>query len=326
MSPLSRRDLIRSAGGALSASLLFGATGCGSGSPAQATGPATLNVLLAPVAFETVYIAQDQGFFEKHDLTVKATPGGTADAQIPQLLSGQAQIAMSGGVAMINAASRGTPVSITLGSLNSVPPAAAGLVVLDDSPIRSTADLAGRKVGLSGLKDTTQLGTMLSAEANGIDPATITFVELPIAGMIDALKQGTVDAVYLIGPYFRVDGDTGMRLVEPTVLVHLANGPAVVFGASKQYLAENGPVVERFNAAIVEAVDYANANQKAIRDVDDKHTKQPPQYNAIRAIPPFTTRVDREATKATAAAMRKFGFIDNVPDIGAVIAPVCPTA
>lgn len=321
----------RGARGALTllAALLL-LTGCGGGGGAAAgggggSGPAEIKLIVGPVAFEAPYIAQEQGFFAEQQLEVQIEPGGTADAQIPRLLNGEAQIAMTGGVAMVNAASKNLPVSITLGALNAVPPVTSGLVVPDDSPIRSTADLGGKKVGLAGLKDTTQLGTMLSAEERGVDPDSITFVEVPLPAMAEAMEKGTVDAAYVIGPFFRVGEGTGFRLVESSALEHLTNGPNVVFAASNRYLEDNREVVKRFNAAIAKAVEFANANPDAVRKVDARYSEQPEEYIKTRPLPPLATEVDTGALQATVDAMAKYGFIDTKPEIGQIVSDVCPT-
>lgn len=315
---------------ALLGALLLLVTGCGGGGGGEAagggSGPTKLTVLVGPVFFEHVYLAQEQGYFTDQDLEVTIETGGTADAQIPQLLNGEAQIAMTGGVAMVNAAAKNLPVSITFGAANATPPITSGLVVPEDSPIQSTADLAGKKVGLAGLRDTTQLGTMLSAEANGADPESITFVEVPLPTMAEALRDGTVAATYVIGPFFNVGEGTGLRLVESSATEYLSNGPNVVFAASDRYIEENGAVIERFNEAMTKATEYANANPDEIRRMDTEHTELPEEYIQSRPLPPFVTGVHRDALQATIDGMARFGFIDRKPDIGEVVSDLCPEA
>src|SRR3954470_12872737 len=55
--------------------------------------PTKIKVMVAPTAFEAVYIARDQGIFTKHNLEVEVLPGGAPDAMIPLLLNGQIQYA-----------------------------------------------------------------------------------------------------------------------------------------------------------------------------------------------------------------------------------------
>ena len=77
----------------VAAVLGFGAAGPAA---AQAT---KIKVVVAPTAFEAVYIARDQGIFAKHKLDVEIIPGGPPDAMIPLLLNGQVHYGMSSGPA-----------------------------------------------------------------------------------------------------------------------------------------------------------------------------------------------------------------------------------
>src|SRR5207244_13136515 len=85
--------------------------------------PTKLKVMVAPTAFEAVYIGRDQGIFAKHNLDVEIVPGGAPDAMIPLLLNGQVHYALSSGLATITAISKVLPVPIAVSDLNSCTPA-----------------------------------------------------------------------------------------------------------------------------------------------------------------------------------------------------------
>jgi NitT/TauT family transport system substrate-binding protein len=272
---------------------------------------ASLKVMVAPTAFEAVYIAKEQGIFAKRGLSVEILPGGAPDAMIPLLINGQIQYAMSSGLATVTAISKGLPVRIALSNLNAGLPSTAALIVPNDSPVHSLADLKGKKIGLSSLRNQPHLGMLISARAAGIDPASLSFVEIPTASMIAAAQKGTVDAIYALDPYKSVALASGFRMVEESVTKFMAGATAVTFAASKEFLDKDPAVAKAFVAAMSEAYDLANKNPQMVRDVDLRYTKLSPEFIQTRTIPRFSAVVDPVALKKMTDAMLAYGWITH---------------
>jgi ABC-type nitrate/sulfonate/bicarbonate transport system substrate-binding protein len=74
--------------------------------------------------------------------------------------------------------------------------------VMDDSPIKTIADLKGKTVGISVIGGGTQGPLAMLLQKNGVDPAKdIKLVEVGFAISEDALRQGRVDAVNMNQPF-----------------------------------------------------------------------------------------------------------------------------
>jgi ABC-type nitrate/sulfonate/bicarbonate transport systems, periplasmic components len=74
--------------------------------------------------------------------------------------------------------------------------------VMDNSPIKTIADLKGKTVGISVIGGGTQGPFNMLLKQNGIDPAKdIKLVEVGFAVSEDALRQGRVDAVNMNQPF-----------------------------------------------------------------------------------------------------------------------------
>jgi NitT/TauT family transport system substrate-binding protein len=315
---------------ALGAAVLFAVTACGgSGDPAAANADelTPVRVLLAPVYAESVRIADDKGYFEDEGLDVELVEGSTADAQIPQLLNGQAQFGMSAGVAMVAAVAEGIPVTITLGdqSATVTDPLTSGILVKQDSPIQSYGDLAGKTVGLQSLQDTTQLAVMLAVEEAGADPESVQFVNVPLPTLNDALSGGQVDAIYNIGAFYGTGVQTGFREVGSAVADALVTGPSVVFAASKAYAKENPDTVKAFNAAMTKAFDDVTADPELIRQVQLEHSNQPPEYIKTAPVAPVGPDIDESGMQKTIDGMVAYGFITEEPSFDDVVSDLCPT-
>jgi NitT/TauT family transport system substrate-binding protein len=288
--------------------------------------PTKLKVMVAPTAFEAVYIGRDQGIFARHNLDVEIVPGGAPDAMIPLLLNGQVHYAMSSGLATVTAISKGLPVRIALSNLNSGSPATAALIAPSNSPVQTLADLKGRKVGLSSLRNQPHLGVLISAKAAGLDAAAISFVEIPTAAMIAAAQKGTVDAIYALDPYKTAALSSGeFRLIEESVSKFMGGATAVTMVASKDFLDKNPVVAKAFVAAMQDAFDAANKNPDAVRAIDVKYTKLAPEFIATRQIPPFSAVVDLAALKKMTDAMVASGWIARAPSPAEMVDAHTPT-
>lgn len=280
----------------------------------------SINLLVAPVAYEPVYIAQDRGIFKKHGLQVNLVEGGTAAQQIPQLLSGKVDIGATGGTSLIAAVSQGIPVQAVAGSLNAdASIVTSGLLVKADSPIHSYKDLQGKTVGLQGLKETTQLGTMLGVAAQGGDPSTVKFVQLPLPNLNDAVLKGQVDAAYNISSFYPAGLSQGLRAIGAPANEYMNGGPSALWFATKQYIAKHQGTVKKFQAAMQEATQYARAHQDAVVDQEIKHTSQDPNYLKHAPAQNLDWRIDRNGVQKTLDAMARFKFIDSKPSFNDVV-------
>lgn len=288
--------------------------------------PAKFTVMVAPTAFEAVYIARDQGIFARHNLDVDIVPGGAPDAMIPLLLNGQVQYAMSSGLATVTAISKGLPVRIALSDLNAGLPSTASLIAPVAGPVHTLADLKGRKIGLSSLRNQPHLGVLISAKATGIDPSSIAFVEIPTSAMVPAAEKGTVDAIYALDPYKSAAIKSGkFRVIEESVSKFMGGATAVDLVASKDFLEKNPVVAKDFVAAMTEAFDYANKHPEVVRAVDVKYTKLPPEFIKGRVIPTFSAVVDLAALKKMSDAMVANGWIARAPNARDMVDASTPT-
>jgi ABC-type nitrate/sulfonate/bicarbonate transport system substrate-binding protein len=85
--------------------------------------------------------------------------------------------------------------------------------VMDNSPIKTIADLKGKTVGISVIGGGTQGPFNMLLKQNGVDPAKdIKLVEIGFAASEDALRQGRVDAINMNQPFAaRAEAKGGTR-------------------------------------------------------------------------------------------------------------------
>ncbi|WP_420547675.1 ABC transporter substrate-binding protein [Curvivirga sp.] len=138
----------------------------------------------------TLVIAKEAGFFEKYGLDVELI--APSDPSLPPKLvaAGQADLAVSYQPQLHVQVAEGLPL-VRIGTLVATP--LNSLVVLEDSPIKSIADLKGRKVGFSvgGFEDTL-LSAML--DQHGLTLKDIELINVNFS-LSPSLFAGQVDAV-----------------------------------------------------------------------------------------------------------------------------------
>ena len=137
-----------------------------------------------------IMVAKEKGFFEAVDLDVEII--APADPNDPPKLvaAGQGDIAISYQPQLHIQVHEGLPLT-RIGTLVATPLNA--LVVLDDSPIQSLADLAGKRIGfsVSGVEEAL-LTAMLGQHGIGLDDIELINVNFALS---PALLAGQVDGV-----------------------------------------------------------------------------------------------------------------------------------
>jgi len=135
-------------------------------------------------------IARDKGYFARHDLDVTLVAPSDPSAPPKLVAAGQADLAVSYQPQLHLLASEGLPL-VRVGALVAQP--LNTVIVLADGPVKSLADLKGRKVGFSvGGFEEALLSTML--EGAGLTLKDVTLINVNF-NLSTALLSGQVDAV-----------------------------------------------------------------------------------------------------------------------------------
>jgi sulfonate transport system substrate-binding protein len=140
-------------------------------------------------------------------------------------------------------------------------PRGEAILVPKNSPIRSVADLRGKKVAFNKGSNVHYL-LVRAVEAAGLTLDDITVAYLAPADARAAFERGAVDAWVIWDPFFAAAEAGGNARV-------LADGTGLVpnhqfYLSSKTFAAENGPALDAIVAAIAEIDDWAKDNTDAV--------------------------------------------------------------
>jgi NitT/TauT family transport system substrate-binding protein len=151
-------------------------------------------------------------------------------------------------------------------------------MVLKDSPIKSIADLKGKKVGINAYASAVDLALRVVLKKNGIDPRRdVEIVEIAFPNIASAIREKRIDCGVLVIPFLAVESPKGdLRTV---FTGGDAFGPSsVIFQVTTNAFLKNNPdAVRGFLADYVDGLAwfYDPANRdKAIQLMSD-FTKSP---------------------------------------------------
>jgi NitT/TauT family transport system substrate-binding protein len=138
--------------------------------------------------------------------------------------------------------------------------------VLKDSPYKTLADLAGKKVAVSGLHSQKTVAMQTLFKRAGVDLDKLQLVEIPFPSQVDALKSKQVDAINTVDPYTTQLIASGLgRVVAWDYADSIPEQPLGAWFAKSTFIKANAGVVHRFNEAIKESIEYMLSDPQRAR-------------------------------------------------------------
>lgn len=274
------------------------ATTTGAGATGGASEPATVTLGLIPIIdVAPVYVGLDQGFFADEGVELELSTGQGGAAIVPGVVSGGTDIGFGNNLSLVIAASTGLPLRVIASGVDSTgdPQSDPYTVLTADAAIQRPADLEGRTVATNTVNAIGDTVVRASVRADGGDPSTISFVELPFPSMNAALLAGDVDAAWQVEPFITLGAPDGIRVLT-TPLNDFTDVTIEVssYFTSQQFASENAEVVERFTAAIERSLTYAQENPDAVRAILPTYLEVTPELAETLILPRWDTDISEE--------------------------------
>jgi ABC-type nitrate/sulfonate/bicarbonate transport system substrate-binding protein len=259
-----RRRPRRATGPALVAALVAAAlalTGCGGSADAQEEdGKVTALRYQGWTSQVTLpELAESLGYFEnKVKLEwVGNTISGPQDIQ--SAATGQVEFGGAFGGAVAKLASSGAPITAVINYYGGDEETFTGYYVPEDSPIKTSTDLVGKKIGVNTLGGQNEADVYNELHAKGLSYEQIkkvTLVPLPPPNTEDALRKGQIDAAALGGQWQqRALAAGGLR---PVFTEHEQygdfNGGQYVF--RKDFITKHPQAVTAFVTGVGKAIEW----------------------------------------------------------------------
>ena len=205
--------------------------------------------------YHPFYIAEELGYFKDENLAVTFEVANGSSAALRQLIAGNADAALPSPAAYLNAVAQGHDLRWFYSHFYEN---VFALVVPEDSPIKSVADLKGKSVGVSELSGGEV--PLVRAVLRGAGLDTEKDVRLVPVGegsalTINALKSGQVDAYSSSHFDIAAIEATGMKLRE-ILPEDVQQFPANGMVTTAETLEKKRDVLTRFARAVAKGIVY----------------------------------------------------------------------
>jgi NitT/TauT family transport system substrate-binding protein len=205
------------------------------------------------------WIAEEVGLFKKYDLDFQLVYISSASMVMAAMLSGDGEVAITGGESVTRAFAQGVTEIIFIASAKNT----LTHSILGKPEIKRPEDLKGKKLGLTRLGSNSHYFVIQALRKHGMEPADLNFIQT--GGQVEnlaALLSGNVDAATMTGP------SGGARAISQGYR-HVIYGPdlripfaAATLVARRSSIRTRGPVIEKFVRVMAEAVKIMFAEKE----------------------------------------------------------------
>ena len=275
----------------------------------------TLTVIATPDdAITPVLYAKASGMFERAGLDVEITKGTGGAAVTAAVVGGSYDVGHAGLLALLNAHIHHVPVVIIApGAYFQPQNPYAGLLVSTSGGIATAKDLNGKVVGSATLGDLSTVAIMSWMEANGGDPKSLKFVEIPMGAAGAAIEQNRVYAASITEPFLDAALQGGKVKMLGTAYAAIASH--YLFSAwftTSDWAAKNPNLVRKFQDVVQRAAAYTNAHPDATAPIIGQFSAmQPGVYEHMSQRAYAGTRLTAADLQPLIEKAAHFGIIPN---------------
>jgi len=214
------------------------------------------------------FVAKDQGIFAQHGIDARLqlmTNGSNAPAA---LMAGSLQIAGLNPTAAILADDGGAEIqAIANATIQTKTTSDGWLFGRTGLDLHKPKDLIGRKVAVPAINSVAHVALMRWLQIEKVDPKRVTYVEIPMNHIRDALQAGQVDAAIVVEPFADqiekskagyMMADFNAALADP-ITTHS------IWAMMKPYIDTHPNVVSGFRESLREAIAWIRAHPEEAR-------------------------------------------------------------
>jgi NitT/TauT family transport system substrate-binding protein len=277
----------------------------------------TVRVTFIPIVDTLpLFVAKDEGFFEKRGLDVTLTAVPNQGVVISSLVSGSAEVGNTVAPSMLQAKDAGIDLVIVAGAASfPIPtPRNVGVVARTGSGIETPKDLVGKQVAVAGLGSFHQVMVQRWLEEKGVDYKKVNFVEAAFPLQPDILRAGKVDAVVSVDPFYNRMIDSKIGYVVGDFMGGVPDGTIIDFYVTNRGWAQAHPkAVQAFHDALDDARRFIEANDAGARESLARWTKQPAAVLAATVIPTFRGDISGKQVDFWVQLLKKQGMLQSSP-------------
>lgn len=293
---------------------------------AWAQPPKTLRVgALAIVSHIAVQAAVENGYFRDEGVKAEIQLLAGTPHIISALVGGSLEAATTAYPSLFAAQEAGMELIVVSGNHREVgyPRPYTGLLVREDSGIRTIKDLEGKIVAVAGIKTMDYAVQAELMSRAGADPKKVQWTEMPFPTQGAALRAKTVDAFLGVDPFYTVELEQGgVRSISNHFADIHPKFPVGGWVVMESWRKKNPEMVEGFARAIAKGIDFLSRYPEKRGEIVVRYTRMKPELAAkLQFYPIFDKYVDGEALQMVADLAFKWDLLRKKLDVKRGVVP-----
>src|ERR1700761_873029 len=311
---LSRRDALAALGGSL-------ALMRGGGAWAADTALPLVHVGVIPIfAVAPHFAAAAQGYFTAEGIATTTAPVQGGAVGIPGLVSGSFDVLYTNCISVLTALERGIDLRIIAEAttIGTKPPDVDALFMRKGDGFKTGKDLEGKIIAINTKYDLMWLVMQGWVQKTGGDVNKITYREIPIPSMLDALKNKQVDAALVLDPFMTIGlGDPNFEVLAWPSSMIMPGLPSSLWVVSGETADKKTDLIRRYVRGFQRGIEWFNAHlgDQAFLDLVAGYTKTDEKLLAKMYAAKQPTEINLAIMKRLVSLVHDYGLLKTDIDI-----------
>ncbi len=204
---------------------------------------------------------RDRGFYADEGIDLTVNRGFGSGDTVKKVVTGAADVGTADvGVLMLARLREGVPMRCISTEYTYSP---QGVWVLQSGPVKSVADLAGKRLGVSAGNSLSVYFPLL-AHANKLDPGSVRFINMEASALLPTLLAGQIDAMSGFATVFDLRNAEAVAQGKPMRAFPLADNGVRVNGecqmATERTIAGKPDLLRRYLRATRRSLEWSRDN------------------------------------------------------------------
>jgi len=249
------------------------------------------------------------GTFRRAGVDVEIVPASSGAAAMTAMIVGTYDLAKPTLLAVFTAYLRDVPIVIVAPGFVHTPQHPNALMeVAADAPFKTASDLNGKTMGCPALNDVASVAMRAWVDKNGGDWRSLKAVEVPNSALEESLVRHRIDLACMTSPALdlalargttRTFGDCDSAIAPVVMLAG--------YVARKDWIAQHGDALRRFNRGLTEAATYVNTHLNETAPLVVEMTKMEVADVSKMNRTVVATRLDAKLVQPLIDAALKYG-------------------
>jgi NitT/TauT family transport system substrate-binding protein len=283
--------------------------------PARAADLPLVRVSIVPIfAVAAHFAAEKQGYFAEQGIAVSTQPVQGGAVGIPGLVSGSFDVLYANSISCMTALERGIDLRfIAEGApIPLQPPDPGALLIRKGENLKSGKDFEGKIIGVNAKYDIQWLVMQGWVKKTGGNVDKITYREVPLPSMLDAIRGKQVDGALVLDPFMTLGlSDPAFERAGWPLSTAMAGLPTSFWVVSASVAEQKKDAIRRYQTAFRKGGTWINANLRndAYNQLVASYTKTDPSLIAKMVASQQPLSVDADAALKLVVLMKENGLL-----------------